>query len=61
MPLLRRQGPENAGRDVPYLSLDWNEAEKGPTRDRGVCVTAFMLEPGEDLIVGRRLVAAFTA
>lgn len=78
---LKRQGPENAGREVPYLSLDWSDAEKGltreayvkrlregeprielwPTRDRGLCVTPFMLDPGEEIIVGRRLVEAFTS
>lgn len=78
---LKRQGPENAGRDVPYLSLDWDETEKRlsretylerlrdgnprielwPTRDRGVCVTPFMLEPGQETIVGRRLREAFTS
>ncbi len=78
---LKRQGPENAGREVPYLSLDWKDAETGvtrdayvkrlrdgephievwPTRDRGLCVTPFMLEPGQEAFVGRRLVEAFTA
>lgn len=78
--VLKRQGPENAGRDVPYLSLDWNETEMAltrdaylkrlrdgaprielwPTRDRGVCATPFMLDAGEEVIVGRRLIEAIT-
>ncbi len=33
--------------------------ELWPTRDRGVCATPFMLEPGQDVIVGRRLAEVF--
>ena len=75
---LRRIGPENAGQ-VPYLSMDWDEARTGiareeylkrlrkgkprielwPTRDRGICATPFVLEPGQERVVGRRLVEVF--
>ncbi len=74
---LRRLGPDNAGQ-VPYLSIDWDQAARGvsheqilqrlhdgdprievwPTRDRGLCVTPFMLELGQDRMVGRRLMEA---
>jgi len=33
--------------------------EVWPTRDRGLCVTPFMLDPGQETIVGRRLVEVF--
>jgi L-seryl-tRNA(Ser) seleniumtransferase len=33
--------------------------EVWPTRDRGLCVTPFMLEPGQEVIVGRRLIEVF--
>ena len=75
---LRRIGPENAGQ-VPYLSIDWDEARSGirredylkrlrdgeprielwPTPDRGICATPFMLESGQESVVGRRLLEAF--
>ncbi|MGH9384111.1 MAG: hypothetical protein ACRD2N_07495 [Vicinamibacterales bacterium] len=33
--------------------------EVWPTRDRALCVTPFMLEPGQKQVVGRRLVDVF--